>query len=192
MATVKLEFDKLEILARKERWKFYFVIVAEHPTENDKMLITSFPEQFIKLKPRQKNEYSFVPETSSGGADGLLVLQRELPIDKHMKVRVYLRHSRQSTRNAGSFLQKFKGDLGDKSLNITQKILGATSPWLVIAKEAVPMIGSVLTKIKDRDFGFVSLDEGFGEEFEDGKKMDREMSFSTGDAKLYWSWSINA
>ena len=81
--------------------------------------------------------------------------------------------------------------MGGDAFDIVEDIVGTVTPWLVIAKKAVPMIGSILRGIKDRDFGMVSVYEEFGPEFEDQIELDRSNTFSTGDAMLVWSWSIN-
>lgn len=190
METIKLEFEQLQILRPKKRWNIYFVVVTEHPTDRDKMLVSSFPDPVIKMKPRQENNIYFEPETSDGGADGLFVIERNMPSDRTLKVRVYLRHSKQKLRNAGKLLQNMKGELGADAFDIVSDVLGTTNLWLVVAKKAVPFIGSILTKIKDRDFGFVNMDEEFGPEFESQTELDRANTFSTGDAKIVWSWSV--
>lgn len=190
METIKLEFEQLQILRPKKRWNIYFVVVTEHPTDRDKMLVSSFPDPVIKMKPRQENNIYFEPEASDGGADGLFVIERNMPSDRTLKVRVYLRHSKQKLRNTGKLLQNMKGELGADAFDIVSDVLGTTNPWLVVAKKAVPFIGSILTKIKDRDFGFVNMDEEFGPEFESQTELDRANTFSTGDAKIVWSWSV--
>lgn len=189
METIRLELEKLQILRPKERWQLYFVLVTEHPTEKDKMVITSFPDPYIRLKPSQQNVINFEPE-GSAGADGLIVIEREMPDDRTIYARLYLRHSRQATRDLGKILQDIKGELGADALGIVSNLLGTTSPWLVIAKEAVPLIGGILGKIKDRDFGFVNMDEEFGPEFSNQGELDRVNTFSTGEAKICWSWSV--
>jgi hypothetical protein len=69
-------------------------------------------------------------------------------------------------------------------------VLGVTgAPWLVVSKYALGAIGKVLRKVKDKDFGFVSMDEEFGDEFENQTELDRENTFSTGEASIVWSWS---
>lgn len=189
MELVKLELEKLQILRPKERWKLYFVLVTEHPSEKDKMVITSFPDPYIRVKPSEKNIINFEP-VGSPGADGLIVMERDMPANRMLSTRLYLRHSRQSTRDLGQILQDIKGELGGDAMNIVSNILGTTSPWLVIAKEAVPLVGGILRKIKDKDFGFVSLDEEFGDEFSNQGEIDRENTFSSGEAKICWSWSV--
>ena len=192
MAKIKLEFEKLTILRPKERWQLYFVIVAEHPEGHDKMVLTTTPEPYIRLTPRQKNVLNFVPEASDDGADGLFVLEREMPKDRRIKVRVYLRHCRKHTRNAGEMLQLVKGQLGKHAFDIVGDMLGTGAlPWLVISKEAMPLIGGILRSIQDRDFGFVSMDEEFDKEFETQTELDRMNNFSTGDARIVWSWSVD-
>jgi hypothetical protein len=192
MTKIKLEFEKLTILRPKERWQLYFVIVAEHPEDNDKMVLTTTPKSFIRLTPRQKNVLNFVPEATDEGADGFFILEREMPEDRRIKVRVYLRHSRSHNRSAGEMLQQVKSMLGQHAFEISDKIPGTGAlPWLVISKEAMPLIGGILRQIKDRDFGFVSMDEEFDEEFETQTELDRMNNFSTGDARIVWSWSVD-
>ncbi len=188
MAQIRLEFEELTIQRPKKRWNFYFIIVAQHPDDDDKMIITTTPEPYIRVKPRSENIIDFEPE--GVGVDGFLILKREMPADRKMNVRVYLRHSRKNTRSAGEFLMDMKGKLGGDAFDIVSDIVGTTNPWLIIAKKAIPMIGSIIAKIPDRDFGMLSVYEEFGPEFEDQIELDRENTFSTGDAKLVWSWSI--
>lgn len=190
METIQLEFEQLQILRKKKRWNIYFVVLTEHPEDRDKMLVSSFPEPYMKMKQRQENNIYFEPETNDGGADGLFVIEREMPADRTLKVRVYLRHSKQKLRDAGKLLQDMKGELGTDAFDIVGDVLGTTNPWLVVAKKAVPFIGGILCKIKDRDFGFVNMDEEFGPEFENQTELDRANTFSTGDAKIVWSWSV--
>ena len=45
MTRVRLEIDEVQIHRPKKRWKLYFVIVAEHPTEKDKMIVSTLPQQ---------------------------------------------------------------------------------------------------------------------------------------------------
>jgi len=190
METIKLEFEELQILRPKKRWKIYFVVVTEHPDDRDKMLISSFPEPHISMKRQQANIVYFEPQIGDDGADGLFVIEREMPEDRTLKVRVYLRHSRQKLRDAGKLLQDIKGELGTDAFEIAENILGTTNPWLVVAKKALPLIGGILSKIKDRDFGFVNMDEEFGPEFESQTELDRENTVSTGQARIVWSWSV--
>lgn len=189
MTKIKLEFEKLSILRPKERWKIYFVIVAEHPSEEDKMVITTLPQSdIIKMKPSQQNTLNFEPKGTN--TDGLFVLERDMPADRQISVRVYLRHSRKSVRNTGDILSELQQELGSNAFGIVSDVLGVTgAPWLVVSKYAIGTIGKVLRKIKDKDFGFVSMDEEFGDEFENQTELDRENTFSTGEASIVWSWS---
>ena len=191
MATVKLEFERLEILLKKHRWKLYFIIVAEHPFDNDKMLLTTLPavgQSYFMLKKHSENTVEFEPESSDGGVEGLTVLEREMPSDRSLKVRAFLKHSRKSTRQIGDILKDVENGLGGQTF--VSNILGSASPWLVIAKSAVSLVGGVLKTINDRDMGYLNMDEDFEEEFEGKKELDRSNRTSTGEAKLRWSWKI--
>ncbi len=193
MATVRLEFERLEILLRKRRWKLYFIIVAEHPTEPDKMVLTTIPaagENFFMLKKNSKNVVDFEPVAADSGVDGLFVLEREMPADRTIRVRAFLKHNRKSVRDAGDILGSIEKGLGDNVLGTITNILGSSSPWIVIAKTAMGIVGKVLSNIKDRDFGYLSMDEEFGPEFEGKKELDRVNRFTTGNARLRWSWRV--
>jgi len=189
MTKIKLEFEKLSIKRPKERWKLYFVIVAEHPSDNDKMVVTTLPQSdIIRLKPSQGNVINFEPEGDN--TEGLFVIEREMPADRRMSLRVYLRHSRKSVRNTGELLSEIQEELGSDAFGVVTDVLGiAGAPWLVVSKYAMGAIGKALRKIKDRDFGFVSMDEEFGDEFENQTELDRTNTFSTGEASIVWSWS---
>lgn len=193
MSTVKLEFERLEILLKKRRWKLYFVIVAEHPFDNDKMLLTTVPtagQRYFMLKKHSENVVEFEPESADGGVEGLTILEREMPADRSLKVRVFLKHSRKSTREIGDILKDVESGLGGQAFGIVSNILGSTSPWLVIAKTAVSLVGGILKTIKDRDMGYLNMDEDFEEEFEGKKELDRTNKTSTGEVNLRWSWKI--
>lgn len=189
MAKVRLEIDAINIHRPKKRWKLYFVIMAEHPTEPDKMIVTTLPQNSFKLSKRHNNEYCF--DTDETGSEGLYVLSREMPDDRELNVHIYLRHTRKATRNAIDLLKNIESGIGGDAFGIVQDIAGVASmPWLVIAKKAFPLIGKILSKIPDRDFGFVSAFERFGNEFEEQTEIDRKKDF-TGDASLVYSWSVD-
>ena len=189
MTRVRLEIDEVQIHRPKKRWKLYFVIVAEHPTEEDKMIVTTLPQEPFKLSKRHQNSFQF--DTDDIGAEGLFVLSRDLPDDRELNAHIYLRHTRKSTRDLGEILSDVENGIGGDAFGIVDDIVGTTAvPWLVIAKKAVPLIGKILTKIPDRDFGFMSAFERFGSEFEDQYEIDRKKDFS-GDATLVYSWSVD-
>jgi len=189
MTRVRLEIDEVKIYRPKRMWKLYFVIIADHPTEADKMIMTTLPQEPIKLSKRHKNSFFF--DTDEIGAEGMFVLSRELPEDREVNVHIYLRHTRKSKRDLGEILQDVEKGIGGDAFGIITDIVGtATVPWLVIAKKAVPLIGKILSKIPDRDFGFLSAFERFGDEFEEQFEIDRKKDFS-GDASLVYSWSID-
>jgi len=189
MTKVRLEIDEVQIHRPKKRWKLYFVIMTEHPNDAEKMIITTLPTEPIKLSKRHDNSFHF--DTDQIGAEGLKVLSRELPENRELNVHIYLRHTRQSTRDVGDILKDVESGIGGDAFGIISDMVGTTAvPWLVIAKKAVPLVGKILSKIKDRDFGFLSAFERFGPEFETQVEIDRKKDFS-GDASLVYSWSLD-
>jgi hypothetical protein len=163
--------------------------MVEHPTEDDKMIIATIPQEPFRLSKRHDNSFQF--DTDEIGAEGLFVLSRDLPENRELNVHIYLRHTRKSVRDMGEILKNVEGGIGGDAFGIVTDIVGTTTvPWLVIAKKAVPLIGKILHKIPDRDFGFLSAFERFGPEFEEQFEIDREKDFS-GDASLVYSWSVD-
>jgi hypothetical protein len=189
MTRVRLEIDEVRIHRPKKRWKLYFVVLADHPSESDKMIMTTLPQEPFRLSKRHDNSFQF--DTDDMGSEGLFVLSRELPEDRELNVHIYLRHTKKGIRDLGEILQNMESGIGGDAFGIVTDIVGTTTvPWLVIAKKAVPMVGKILAKIPDRDFGFLSAFERFGSEFEDIYEIDRKKDFS-GDASLIYSWSID-
>jgi hypothetical protein len=189
MSRVRLEIDGIRIYRPKKNWKLYFVVVADHPTEKDKMIVSTIPQEPFKLSKRHENEYFF--DTEQEGSEGLYILSREMPKGRELNVHIYLRHTRKSNRNLGEILADIENGIAGEAFGIVTDIVGAaTVPWLVISKKAVSLVGKILKDIPDRDFGFVSAFERFGDEFETQTEIDREKDF-TGDASLIYSWSMD-
>jgi hypothetical protein len=189
MSKVRLEIDGIRIYRPKKNWKLYFVIIADHPTETDKMILTTIPQEPFKLTKRHNNEYFF--DTDQSGSEGLHILSREIPEDRELNVHIYLRHTRKGQQNLGKILQQIESGIADEAFGTISDLVGSVSTtWLVISKKAVSMIGKILADIPDRDFGFVSAFERFGPEFESQTEIDREKDF-TGDASLIYSWSLD-
>lgn len=163
--------------------------MAEHPDEPEKMIVTSLPTPYFKLSSRHNNQYFF--DTEQKGSEGLFILSREIPEDRELNVHVYLRHTKKSTREVGEILKDIEKGIGGEVFGLVTDIVGTgTTPWLIIARKAVPLIGKILEKIPDKDFGFLSAFERFGDEFEEQTEIDREKQF-TGDADLVYSWSVD-
>ena len=189
MTKVRLEFDEVQIHRPKKRWYLYFVVMVEHPTDREKMIITTLPNEAFRLSKRHENSYQF--DTDDEGSEGLFVFSRNLPKDRELNVHVYLRHSRKKTRNLGDILNELESGVGGDAFGIVKDIVGTTTtPWLVVAKKSVSLIGRILKDIPDRDFGFLSAFEEFGSEFDRTYEVDRKKDF-TGDASLVYSWSID-
>ena len=189
MTRVRLEIDEVKIFRPKKRWKLYFVVLTEHPEEPDKMIMATLPLEPFKMSSRHENSFPF--DTEQEGSEGLFVLSRDLPEDRELNVHIYLRHTRRSTREVGSLLQEVESGIAGDAFGIVTDIVGTTTvPWLVIAKKAIPLVGQILARIPDRDFGFLSAFERFGTEFEQQTEIDREKPFS-GDASLVYSWAVD-
>jgi hypothetical protein len=189
MSRVRLEIDEVEIFRHRKRWHLYFVVVAEHPEDDDKMIVSTLPQTPFLLTHRHNNVYHF--DSDQPGSEGLFVLSREMPKERELNVQFYLRHSRKATRDMGEILDHIKTGMAGNALGIISDIVGTTGiPWLVIAKKSLSLVGKILEEIPDKDFGFLSAFERFGPEFEKQTDIDRKKQF-TGDASLIYSWTLD-
>jgi len=188
MMRVRLKINGLQIHRSKERWKLYFIVITEHPSERGKMVMTTLPQKPIRLSNRHENIYQF--NTGFAGSEGLLVFSRELPKNRELNVYFYLMHTRQLNRDLVDLLQKVECEIGGDAFGIVKNIMGTSSvSWLVITQKAVPKVEKSLAKITDRSFGFVNAHERFGTEFENAHKLDYTKDFS-GGASVAYSWSV--
>ncbi|MBL4560991.1 MAG: hypothetical protein JKX79_08390 [Labilibaculum sp.] len=152
------------------------------------MLGTTIPHEPFKLNKRHDNEYFF--DTDQSGSEGLYIVSREIPKDRELNVHIDLRHTRKSQRDLGEILKDIETGITGDAFGIVTDIVGAaTVPWLIISKKAVSLVEKILKDIPDRDFGFVSAFERFGQEFETQTEIDREKEL-TEDTSLIYSWSV--
>uniref|UniRef100_UPI004049C930 hypothetical protein n=1 Tax=Flavobacterium sp. TaxID=239 RepID=UPI004049C930 len=183
---VRLELNQLNIDRPKKRWKIYFIIIAEHPTDSEKMVLATVPVEPIKIVPSQENEVHF--DDGTPDSEGLLLLSRTMPANKELNVHFYVRHSRSSVRTVGEVLRDIESEIGENALGTVSDILGTTNPWLVVTKAALPLIGKILTKVPDRDMGFISMFERFGKEFEEDGNIDRKKV--GGFSSVVYTWAV--
>ncbi|WP_295336826.1 hypothetical protein [Flavobacterium sp.] len=184
---IRLEINQLTIERPKKRWRIYFVVVAEHPTDPDKMVLTTLPNNPIKVSPNQDNTIHFDDE--SPGSEGLLLLKRTMPPSKELNVHFYVRHSRSSIRSAANALHDIAAELGMDALGPIENILDTNIPWLEVTKKSLPHIGKALARIPDRDLGFISMFERFGEEFSSDGEVDRKKTGAY--CNIVYSWAID-
>lgn len=186
MTHVRLELNRLQIHRPKERWQLYFVLVADHPTAHDQLAVTVIPSDPILVVPGQKNIIHFEP--GGPGTEGLLLISRDLPASRELNVHFYVLHSRRSHREIGQVLQRIGEAAGSSTLGGEMELLGISSPWLRIARNALPVVGKTLTSLPDRNLGFISMYERFGPEFEQESELDREVR--GGHVTGVYSWSV--
>ncbi|MDI9258308.1 hypothetical protein [Flavobacterium sedimenticola] len=184
---VRLEINQLNIERPKRRWKLYFVVIAEHPTDPDKMVLSTLPSNPIKVTPNQQNEIHF--DDNGPGSEGLLLLRRNMPPSKELNVHFYVRHSRSAVRNAVSVLQDIENEMGGEALQTVDGMLDTENPWLVITKKSLPLVGKVLARVPDRDMGFISMFERFGDEFFADGEIDRKKTGAF--CNVVYTWSLD-
>jgi hypothetical protein len=182
---VRLELNQLRIHRPKERWRLYFVIVADHPDNRDLLLVTVMPGSPMLVVPEQHNTVNFEP--AGEGTEGLLLLSRTLPPNREVNVHFYVMHSRRAAREIGTILQQIKEDAGKEAVGIISEAMGITAPWLKIGREGLPLIGRALGALPDRQLGFISMFERFGPEFERQVEVDRESR--GGHISAVYTWS---
>lgn len=185
MTRVRLELNQLRIHRPKERWRLYFVVVADHPEHPDQVWTTVIPSTPVLVVPGQQNTVNFEP--TGEGTEGMLLLSTELPSTRELNVHFYVMHSRRAAREIGAILRQIKEDAGKDALGTVKAALGVTSPWLKITREGLPLIGKALAKLPDRQLGFVSMFERFGPEF--GQQMEVDRESRGGHITVVYTWS---
>lgn len=190
MPKIRLELHEVEIHRPKQRWNLYFVLATEHPTDEDKMVISMTPSQPIRVRRPDHNVLDLAPDGE--GADGMILFEREMPADRSIRARIWVRHSRQMHRDVGKLLSNMKNELGEDAFEIVDAVAGLAknaNPWLIAAKSSVNLIGGILQKLPDRDMGFASMDEVFDDEFLNQGELDRKGG--TGNIDAVWTWSVD-
>lgn len=193
---VLLELDYLKINRHRRHWNLYFVIATSAPSNNQQMGITTLggidKDHPIKLRKETHNELHFRPEGDEG--TGLIVLQRAMPEDYSIQARMWLMQSRSGTRELGKILGEINHALeGSTIIKDSEKLLGIRSQWLFANKALNKGIGGVsqaLSTIKDRNLGFINMDEHFGDTLLKEGHADLHNNLSTGFAEIGWSWQV--
>ncbi|MCY1720433.1 hypothetical protein OU798_08785 [Prolixibacteraceae bacterium Z1-6] len=186
MAKVRLELESIEILAKRSKWNLYFICYTNHPEDPSKSLMRLLPKTgTIQLTKKSDNPYSFKPKGE--GSDGLKVYQNELNQDKEVVIRLCMMQSRKRLRNTAEVLADVKEQLTIKGL---KDILTLSRLQWFVVDAGIDVLTKSLSKIKDRELGFISMDEEFGEEFKKNPNQKRTKKISSGKAKLTWIWDL--
>jgi hypothetical protein len=172
------------------------IIATDDPNEKDKTLVSVIPNEPIRLRKVDQNRIDFESE-GSGDTNGLIILNRKLPKNKSVRVRMWLVQSKEHTRNVGEVMRNitdvFKKDKVGKSVEQLTNALGVANPWLKLPDTLLSIngvIGSVLKELKDRKLGFVNMDECFTSEEIDMVDIDRTGTI-TSTGKCGWTWTID-
>ncbi|MGQ8336281.1 hypothetical protein ACUNWD_06985 [Sunxiuqinia sp. A32] len=185
MKQVRLELDSIEMLTKRDRWNLYFIIYTTHPEDSSKSLVAMLPKAgTIQLTNKSEDIYRFRPKQN--GSDGLKVFQSKLPDNNSVSIRLSLMQSRKKLRNTFEYISELKGKLdidGSKILKLTN------IEWLVI-DSSIDIVADALSKMKDRNLGFISMDEEFEDEFFENPNQERSGVVSTGKARLRWTWEL--
>jgi hypothetical protein len=185
MKRIRLELESFKILRKRERWQVYFIAYTAHPDNPEQTLVKFIPgANDIRLKPLADNFHSFKP--TGVGTDGLRILEIDMPENNSIDVRIIMMQSRKKLRTIAAKLNDIKKDLDIKAL----KLIKLTNiQWYAIDK-GFDIVAGILQNIKDRNMGFVSMDEEFGEEFERNPNQKRSNKLSTGEAEINWVWEM--
>ena len=185
MNQIRLELESFKILKKRERWQVYFIVYTTCPDNPEKTIIKFVPGGTnIRLKPLAENFHSFKPK--GVGTDGMRVLHCNLPEEKYVDVRMIMLQSRKNLRTIGAKISEIK-----KELNVSELLPVKLSriQWYAIDK-GFDIVAGILENIKDRNMGFVSMDEEFNVEFEQNPNQKRSNALSTGEAEISWVWEM--
>lgn len=185
MKKIRLELESFKILKKRERWQIYFIVYTSHPNEPNKSIIKFVPGgNNIRLKPQSDNYYSFKP--TGEGTDGLRILHIDLPTENYIDVRMCMMQSRKNLRSVTAKINEIK-----KELNVSEivPVKLARIQWYLIDK-GIDIVAGIIENVKDRNMGFISMDEEFEDEFEQNQNQKRTQRLSTGEAEITWVWEL--
>jgi hypothetical protein len=192
---LRLELDFIEILRGRKRWNIYMIIATENPENPEETMITALPSLPIRLRKMDDNRADFEPE-GSGETHGLFVLERSMPSDRSLRTRMWLVQSRKNSRKSGEVLAKLsdmvQSEAGDLLSDSLGQLLGSGNPWIAVGKSIVwitGLIGEFLKASRDRNLGFIGMDEHFTEEEIEQGEVDR-VGFVTSVGKAGWTWVV--
>ena len=192
---IRLELDYLKITRKRKRWNLYFIIATEDPNDPTKSLVTATPQSPILVRANDGNELQFEAQ-GSGDPNGLIVLERPMPADNSVKVRLWVVQSHEKLRNAGNFLEGLTSKLKSAESEapaILTTVLGSSSAWVSAAKgllDLTGLVGDVLSDIKDKRKGFLTMDEIFGADEVASGEVDRTGEISS-FGEMGWTWIID-
>ncbi|TPV96912.1 MAG: hypothetical protein B7733_02265 [Myxococcales bacterium FL481] len=190
MPRIRLELEELRLDRPKKRWNIYFVIATPHPLHPDRYAVSMLPQPIAPLRRPADNLLDFV--ATGNGADGLEVLERDMPPNRSVEVLCWVMHSRRIARHFGDIIDELADSLSVSATPILGNVLGRAHQWVAVARgslQSLGAIGSSLRSIRDRNLGFVNLGEQFGPEFERETELDRSNTLSTGFGELVWTWT---
>lgn len=194
--TVRLELDYVQVERRRKRWNLYFILATEDPTDPNKTVLSAFPSLPIKLRKMDDRRVDFEAE-GSGETNGLIIMEREMPVDDSIRARIWVIQSRENLRNVGEVLTQIGDTFGNEDSNrlsdALSQGLGASNPWIAVGTSILKFSGTVgdfFKKAKDRKMGFVNLDESFTSEEIDMGELDRKNNISA-FGEIGYTWAID-
>ncbi len=189
---IRLELDALRILRKRERWKIYFLVATELPDNPEHTAVARFPSGApIQLTRKSDNDLQFAPKGPN--TEGMFLLERPMPTDGTLRVGMYVMQERDGLRKAGNVMDEIGEAADGKVVSTAAKVLGAAAPWLVIgglAAKGLAGVGELLAKSKDRQLGYISMDEAFAEDFKNATEVPRSAKLYSGNAEVDWSWVL--
>jgi len=190
--SIRLELDSLRILRKRERWKIYFLVATEMPEDPSKTVVARFPDgEPIQLTRKTDNEVEFAPKGPN--TEGMFLLERAMPADGTLRVSVYVMQQRDGLRKAGNIIEELGSMGGDNNVASVLKSLGGATPWTVVgglAGKGISGVGKLLEEAKDRQLGFISMDESFTNDFDNTNEVPRSAKLASGNAEIAWSWVL--
>lgn len=187
MKQIRLELNSFKILKNRERWQIYFIVYTAHPDDPNKTIVKMVPGGTnIRLKPLAENFHSFKPKGT--GTDGLRILHVDMPPENYIDVRLVMIQSRKKLRTIGAKLNELKQALNIEELECIKL---SRIEWFLVDK-GFDIVAGILENMKDRNMGFVSMDEEFGDEFNSNPNQKRSNKLSTGEAEINWVWEVKS
>jgi hypothetical protein len=162
MTKIRLEVNKIKILKCREKWALYFLVIIDNPENGDSKIIFTYPEIPYETSKHQDNNIVF--NSGKKGEQGRILISMNMPENKEIRASVYVFHSRDKSRNLGTFAEEINKGVGKGIIPAAVTILGLSNPARIVAASSVKIILEILKKQKDKQLGCICADNDFSDD----------------------------
>ncbi|MGA0560165.1 hypothetical protein ACO2Q8_26115 [Larkinella sp. VNQ87] len=188
-STLELKLDSIDLTLPNRERSLYFILSATTPDNPDHLMVTVLPDSgFLKLGKHQSS-YHFAPAGDEDG--GLFLLSTALPASNTVLARLWVMESMAAVKEIGQILSGITGFVQNQVTGSKLfQTIGGLNPVVLSGVQTVSnglgQIGTALSKLGDRQLGFVSMDQHFTDSTP--PTLTCQQTMMSGNGSLTWSW----